>query len=112
VIWANFLIPWGVIFYTASGGLKATFLASYLHTAIIFAILLVMVYTVYVKEYSTDSIYNMLEEVVDHSWLECKAIFSENYECAKGVCGCMVGGVLSINNCLDPSERSGIVGTK
>merc|ERR1719238_174408 len=32
---ASFLIPWGVIFYTAAGGLKATFLASYFHTAII-----------------------------------------------------------------------------
>jgi hypothetical protein len=29
---ASFLIPWGVILYTASGGLQATFLASYLHT--------------------------------------------------------------------------------
>lgn len=29
---AAFLIPWGVILYTASGGLQATFLASYLHS--------------------------------------------------------------------------------
>jgi Na+/proline symporter len=33
---ASFLIPWGVILYTASGGLQATFLASYIHTVIIF----------------------------------------------------------------------------
>ena len=26
---ASFLIPWGVILYAAAGGLKATFLASY-----------------------------------------------------------------------------------
>ena len=38
----SFLIPWGVILYTAAGGLKATFLASYVHTAIIFLVLLTM----------------------------------------------------------------------
>ena len=36
VVLAGFLIPIGVIWYTMVGGLKATFLASYLHTAIIF----------------------------------------------------------------------------
>ena len=112
IYWANFLIPWSVIFYTTAGGLKATFLASYLHTSVIFVILLTMVYSVYIKEYSTDGIYTMLENAVDHSWMECKAIFSENYECARGVCGCRLDGVLSVNNCLDPSARSGILGTK
>jgi len=33
---AGFLIPLGVIAYTVAGGLKATFLASYVHTSIIF----------------------------------------------------------------------------
>lgn len=36
---ASFLIPWGVILYTSAGGLKATFMASYLHTSIIFVVL-------------------------------------------------------------------------
>ena len=40
---AGFLIPIFVIPYTYAGGLKATFMASYLHTAIIFAILLACV---------------------------------------------------------------------
>merc|ERR1719387_1891374 len=40
---ASFLIPWGVILYTAAGGLKATFLASYLHTGIIFVVLVVSI---------------------------------------------------------------------
>mmetsp|Transcript_12928 Transcript_12928/g.37979 ORF Transcript_12928/g.37979 Transcript_12928/m.37979 type:complete len:660 (+) Transcript_12928:45-2024(+) len=44
---ASFLIPWGVILYTLAGGLKATFLASYIHTAIIFICLVVFVFTVY-----------------------------------------------------------------
>merc|ERR1711959_144118 len=60
---ASFMIPWGVILYTAAGGLKATFLASYLRTAIIFVVLVICVYTVYVKSYSTDAIYDGLQAV-------------------------------------------------
>merc|ERR1719399_285836 len=73
---ASFFIPWGVIIYTAAGGLKATFLASYIHTAVIFVVLLVMVYTVYVKEYSSDAIYNMLDQVSGYDRNECELIFS------------------------------------
>ena len=40
---ASFLIPVRVILYTLSGGLKATFLASYVHTAKIFAMLVYFV---------------------------------------------------------------------
>jgi len=72
---ASFLIPWGVILYTAAGGLKATFLASYLHTAIIFIVLVVCVYTVYVKELSTDLVYDGLQKTVSYTEDECKAIF-------------------------------------
>ena len=45
--WSCFLIPIGVLFYTYSGGLKATFFASYIHTCIIFAVLVVFVFTTY-----------------------------------------------------------------
>ena len=44
---AGFLIPIGVIAYTMAGGLKATFMASYIHTAIIFVILLTFILLVY-----------------------------------------------------------------
>lgn len=44
---ASFLIPWGVIAYTAAGGLKATFLASYTHTAVLFVALLIFVFVIY-----------------------------------------------------------------
>ena len=57
------MIPWGVILYTAAGGLKATFMASYLHTGIIFIVLVTCVYTVYVKSYSSDLIYDGLHTV-------------------------------------------------
>lgn len=44
---ASFLIPWGVIAYTMHGGLKATFLASYTHTAVLFVALLIFVFVIY-----------------------------------------------------------------
>jgi SSS family transporter len=44
---AAFLIPVGVIIYTAAGGLKATFIASYVHTGIIYIVLLIFVFMVY-----------------------------------------------------------------
>jgi SSS family transporter len=74
---AAFLIPWGVILYTASGGLKATFLASYIHTAIIFAVLVTMVFVVYIKVYSSDTIYDFLAQTVSYSRAQCEAIFSD-----------------------------------
>jgi len=75
---AAFLIPWGVILYTASGGLQATFLASYIHTVIIYAVLILMVFVVYVKVYSSDQIYTFLDLTVTYGEEECKQIFSYN----------------------------------
>lgn len=74
---AAFLIPWGVILYTASGGLQATFLASYLHTAIIFSVVITMVFLVYIKIYSSDQIYKYLGQTVSYSLEECEFIFSD-----------------------------------
>ena len=74
---AAFLIPWGVILYTASGGLKATFLASYIHTAIIFAVLVTMVFVVYIKVYSSDIFYTFLGQTVSYTLDECKDIYSD-----------------------------------
>ncbi|KAI5076039.1 hypothetical protein GOP47_0008895 [Adiantum capillus-veneris] len=44
---ASFLIPLGVIVYTLHGGLKATFLASYLHSVVVHVVLVVFLYMVY-----------------------------------------------------------------
>jgi urea-proton symporter len=74
---ASFLIPWGVIMYTACGGLQATFLASYFHTNIIFAILIIMIFLVYVKIYSSDQIYDYLDNTVTKTTAQCEAIFSD-----------------------------------
>jgi Na+/proline symporter len=54
---ASFLIPWGVILYTSTGGLKATFMASYLHTMIIFAVLITMITIVYIKVRGDDDLF-------------------------------------------------------
>lgn len=75
---ASFLIPWGVILYTFAGGLKATFIASYLHTAIIFAVLVVFMSIVYIKTYSSDLIYNFLNWTVTYSFDECSQIYSKD----------------------------------
>ncbi|PTQ26819.1 hypothetical protein MARPO_0339s0001, partial [Marchantia polymorpha] len=45
---ASFLIPLGVIVYTLAGGLKATFLASYIHSVVVHVVLVVFVFLVYV----------------------------------------------------------------
>ena len=50
---ACFLIPIGVIVYTYAGGLKATFIASYIHTAIIFVVLTIFIFLTYASS-STD----------------------------------------------------------
>merc|ERR1719473_320226 len=47
IIAANFLIPVGVILYTWFGGLKATFLASHIHTSVIMICLVVFITYVY-----------------------------------------------------------------
>jgi len=73
---ASFLIPWGVIAYTFAGGLKATFLASYFHTAIIFIVLTISIYTVYVKTSSTDAVYDGLQMIKGMTTDQCKAIYS------------------------------------
>ena len=73
---ASFLIPWGVILYTSAGGLKATFMASYLHTMIIFAVLITMITIVYIKVYSSDQMYDFLDNTVSYTTEQCQAIYS------------------------------------
>jgi urea-proton symporter len=73
---ASFLIPWGVILYTASGGLQATFIASYVHTTVIFGVVITMVFLVYLKEFSTDQMYEYLNQTVSFTQDECEAIYS------------------------------------
>jgi Na+/proline symporter len=94
---ASFLIPWGVILYTASGGLQATFLASYIHTVIIYAVLITMIFLVYVKFYSSDQIYAFLNATTSYTDEQCESIFSDPltnvtfFEKGKYSCGPVAG---------------------
>lgn len=91
---ASFLIPWGVILYTSVGGLHATFLASYIHTTVIFGVLITMILMVYIKIYSSDNIYDFLDYTVTRTEDECKVIYSTDqsinttfYEAGTYACG-------------------------
>ncbi|GAQ85757.1 solute:sodium symporters [Klebsormidium nitens] len=62
----SFLKPLGVIFYTLSGGLKATFLASYVHSIIIHIALMMFIWIVYATDSdlgSPKAVYNALKAV-------------------------------------------------
>ena len=62
---AAFLIPIGVMIYTLVGGLKATFVADYMHTIIIFIVILVFVGTVYFVSPVTGGVEGMYEKLVE-----------------------------------------------
>ncbi|WOL04353.1 urea-proton symporter DUR3 [Canna indica] len=89
---ASFLIPLGVIVYTLAGGLKATFLASYIHSVIVHVALVIFVYLVYTASSHLGSpkvVYKHLIEVasktrscqdpVSHTGQSCGPV-SGNYE--------------------------------
>ena len=85
---AGFLIPIGVIAYTMAGGLKATFLASYIHTAIIFAILITFIYMVYAGASdkglgSPSKVYDLLVSVAarDATGAECTDRLAKDQNC-------------------------------
>ena len=62
---AAFLIPMGVMIYTLVGGLKATFVADYMHTIIIFSVILIFVATVYFISPVTGGIEGMYDKLVE-----------------------------------------------
>ncbi len=62
---AAFLIPVGVMIYTLVGGLKATFVADYMHTIIIFVVILTFVATVYFVSPVTGGIDGMYEKLTE-----------------------------------------------
>ena len=61
---AAFLIPIGVMIYTLVGGLKATFVADYMHTIIIFVVILSFVAAVYINSDITGGVEGMYEKLV------------------------------------------------
>lgn len=62
---AAFLIPIGVMIYTLVGGLKATFVADYMHTIIIFIVILTFVAAVYINTDITGGVEGMYHKLVE-----------------------------------------------
>ncbi|KAG8842057.1 hypothetical protein FRB91_004465, partial [Serendipita sp. 411] len=58
---ACFLIPLGVAIYVVAGGMRATLLCDYTHTAVLFAIIFVFMFTVYATSDKIGSIGKMHE---------------------------------------------------
>ncbi|GAV77026.1 SSF domain-containing protein [Cephalotus follicularis] len=81
---ASFLIPLGVIVYTLAGGLKATFLASYIHSVIVHVALVIFVYLVYTASSELGSprvVYNHLLEVASKSRICQEPISHDGQSC-------------------------------
>lgn len=88
---ASFLIPFGIIVYTGVGGLKATFVSAYIHTAFIYVILCIFCFEVYRNNKdlgSADAVYDRLAQVITFSKQDCKAI---GYDPVKQPCGKVSG---------------------
>lgn len=95
---ASFLIPLGVIVYTLAGGLKATFLASYIHSVIVHLVLVIFVYLVYTASNELGSpkvVYHRLLEVASKSRI-CKEPFSHNGQACGPVSGNYKGSYLTM----------------
>ncbi|KAF3450490.1 hypothetical protein FNV43_RR06573 [Rhamnella rubrinervis] len=95
---ASFLIPLGVIVYTLAGGLKATFLASYIHSVIVHVVLVIFVYLVYTASSELGSpsvIYNRLLEVASKSRI-CQEPISHHGQSCGPVSGNYKGSYLTM----------------
>ena len=128
---AAFLIPVGVMIYTLVGGLKATFVADYMHTVIIFIVILTFVAMVFFISPVTGGIEGMYEKLVAAAELHpvTSPTFAEGgvvegdestYGNAMGAyltmasAGGLIFGVINIvgNFCLlytSPSPRDGLL---
>ncbi|KAK9007765.1 hypothetical protein V6N11_074683 [Hibiscus sabdariffa] len=95
---ASFLIPLGVIVYTLAGGLKATFLASYIHSVIVHVVLVIFVYLVYTasdKLGSPSLIHRHLQEVAS-KLRTCEEPMSHNGQSCGPIAGNYKGSYLTI----------------
>jgi len=64
VYWANFMIPLPVMIYTAFGGLKGTYYASFTHTAVIYLALLIFLWKIYADPSDIGSLDKMYDNLV------------------------------------------------
>ncbi|EOY25434.1 Solute:sodium symporters,urea transmembrane transporters [Theobroma cacao] len=95
---ASFLIPLGVIVYTLAGGLKATFLASYIHSVFVHVALVIFVYLVYTasdKLGSPSIVYDRLREIASKSRI-CHEPISHNGQSCGPISGNYKGSYLTM----------------
>ncbi|KAH7430303.1 hypothetical protein KP509_09G092500 [Ceratopteris richardii] len=81
---ASFLIPIGVVVYTLAGGLKATFLASYIHSVIVHVVLVIFIFLVYSsnsKLGSPSTVYDKLHALATTSKTLCSERDSLDQAC-------------------------------
>ncbi|GJE91143.1 sodium:solute symporter family protein [Phanerochaete sordida] len=65
-----FLLPIGVVVYTVTGGIKATFLVDYMHTVVIYVIILIALFSTYATSPligSPDKMYTLLAAAAESS---------------------------------------------
>merc|ERR1712216_430 len=65
---ANFAIPMPVMLYTAFGGLKGTYYASFTHTTVIYLALLIFLWKIYAGPSDIGSVDTMHENLICASW--------------------------------------------
>lgn len=95
---ASFLIPLGVVVYTLAGGLKATFLASYIHSVVVHVVLVVFVFLVYTSSSKLGSprvVYDRLMAVASAA-RDCSADLSRNGQACGPVAGNFKGSYLTM----------------
>ena len=96
ILYAAFLIPLGIIFYTVFGGLKATFFAEYLNTATIFSIVLIFVSVFYFISPEIGGINGMYEKLTEASVLKPVLGNSMGSYITLASIGALIFGVINI----------------
>ncbi len=93
---AAFLIPVGVIIYTFFGGLKATFLAEYMNTTFLFAVVLVFVTVVYFTNPQIGGISGMFEKLTSAAALKPVEGNSAGSYLTLASTGALIFGIINI----------------
>lgn len=93
---AAFLIPVGVIIYTFFGGLKATFLAEYMNTTFLFAVVLVFVTAVYFTNPQIGGISGMFEKLTSAAALKPVEGNSAGSYLTLASTGALIFGIINI----------------
>lgn len=92
-----FLLPWMTVIYLTFGGLRAKFFADYIYVVVMFIILIIFIWTVWVKTLGTDLIWNGLATVAGYTSDQCRTIFA-NPPISFWVAGQYACGAIAGNN--------------